>query len=112
MSLVYSLCILRFKHFARGKKFDALQNVYIPADCQSWRYLSINPYSFAGKELAVNGWPLSDQFNFGVENFCSTCSSLSNKIEVNIKLSGASRLHCFSTLASRFLSIFDLSFYF
>ena len=104
MSLVYGLCILRFKHFVRGKKFDALQNVYIPADCQSWRYLSINPYSFAGKELAVNGWPLSDQFNFG--------SSLSNKIEVNIKLSGASRLHCFSTLASRFLSIFDLSFYF
>ena len=25
--------------------------------------------------------------NFGVENFCSTCSSFSNKIEVNIKLS-------------------------
>ena len=32
----------------------------IPADCQSWRQLSINPCSFAGQELKVNGWPLSD----------------------------------------------------
>ena len=52
--------MLRFKHFVREKKFDALQNVCIPADCQSWRQLSINPCSFAGKELEVNGWPLSD----------------------------------------------------
>ena len=60
MSLVYGFCMVRFKHFVRGKKFDALQNVYIPADCQSWRQLSINPCSFAGKELEVNSWPLSD----------------------------------------------------
>ena len=55
MSLVYGLCMLRFKHFVRGKKFEVLQNVYITADCQSWRQLSINPCSFAGKELEVNG---------------------------------------------------------
>ena len=60
MSLVYGFCMLRFKHFVRRKKFDVLQNVYIPADCQSWRQLSINSFSFAGKELEVNGWPLSD----------------------------------------------------
>ena len=62
MSLGYGLCMLRFKHFVelRGKKFDTLQNVYIPADCQSWRQLSINPCLFAGKELEVNGLPLFD----------------------------------------------------
>ena len=43
MPLVYGLCLLRFKHFVRGKKVDALQNVCIPANCQSWRQLSINP---------------------------------------------------------------------
>ena len=80
MSLVYGLCILRFKHFVRGKKFDALQNVYIPADCQSWRYLSINPYSFAGKELAVNGWPLSDQFNFGVGHVVHLATKLKSTL--------------------------------
>ena len=47
--------MLRFKHFVRGKKVDALQNVCITADCQSWRQLSINPCWFAGKELEVNG---------------------------------------------------------
>ena len=52
--------MLRFINFVRGKKFDALQNVYIPADCQRWRQLSINPSLFAGKELEVNGCPLSD----------------------------------------------------
>ena len=36
--LVYGLCMLRFKDFV-----------------QSWRQLSINPCSFAGKELEVNG---------------------------------------------------------
>ena len=38
------------------------KNVYITADCQIWRQLSINPCSFAGKDLEVifNGWPLSD----------------------------------------------------
>ena len=40
MPLVYGLCTLRFKHFVRGKKVDALQNVCIPADCQSWRQLT------------------------------------------------------------------------
>ena len=32
MSLVYGLCMLRFKHFVRGKKFDDFRNDYIPAD--------------------------------------------------------------------------------
>ena len=60
MFLVYGSCTLHLKHFVRGKKFDALQNVCIPADCQSGRQLSINPCSFAGKELEVNGYkPLS-----------------------------------------------------
>ena len=55
MPLVYGLCLLRFKHFVRVEKVGALQKVCIPADCQSWRQLSINPCSFAGKELEING---------------------------------------------------------
>ena len=41
MPLVYALCMLLFKHFARGKKVDALQNVCIPVDCQSWRHSKV-----------------------------------------------------------------------
>ena len=48
-TIVFSIWfVLRFKHFARVKKFDVLQNVYIPAECHSWRQLSINPYTLAG----------------------------------------------------------------
>ena len=72
----------------------------IPADCQSWHQLSINPCSFAGKELDVY---------FGEENFCSTCSSFINRIEANIKLSLLART---VQEVLRFLSIFGLSFYF
>ena len=55
--------MLRFKHFVRGKKFDFLQTVYIPVECQSWHQLLINLCSFAGMDLEVNGWRLSDQLN-------------------------------------------------
>ena len=43
-----------------GRNSVPSQNVYIPADCQSWRQLLIYPCSFDAKELEVNGWPLSD----------------------------------------------------
>ena len=52
----YALNIL----FAGRKSIPCRENVHIPADCQSWRQLLINPCSFAGKELEVNGCPLSD----------------------------------------------------
>ena len=47
----YALNIL----FVGRKSIPCRENVHIPADCQSWRQLLINPCSFAGKELKVNG---------------------------------------------------------
>ena len=41
--------------FAGRNSIPCRENVYIPADCQSWRRLAINDCSFAGKELEVNG---------------------------------------------------------
>ena len=62
MSLVYGLCIhvLCFKHFVRGKKFNALQNVYTCILLIVRASVSLSVYQFAGKEIEVNGWPLSD----------------------------------------------------
>ena len=60
MSLIYGLCFSLKILFTGGNLPDVLQNVYIRVDCHSWRQLSINPFSFVGKDVEVNGWLLSD----------------------------------------------------
>ena len=63
MSLVYGLCFASNILFTGSNLPDILQNIYIPADCESWCQLHvfIKPCWFFGKDLVeVNGWPLSD----------------------------------------------------
>ena len=78
--------MLPFKHFVRGKKFDLLQTVYILVECQSWHQLLINLCSFAGKDLEVNGWRLSDQLNVRRTISVLHVVQLATQL-VNIKLS-------------------------